>query len=461
MRSSLISTEPSGSDTTSLSSSQALSIAIGIAKIRHDVSSSILTNVPGEVRLSDYYFNLAWPGGMNVNASTDGFKPSILTWLVYRYKIRSLFDSNVGRGNRMISCLLERVNYVGVYDYLPMKKVVPEVLSSLKADPRECTLLYGSFDTVSIGDYQVNAIFVTFYKGQSDVQICNWIIKAWNNLDPDSILIMYSEMFDQRFRNLTSQVMEILVGVMRTSDKIFDVGTEGAGLRVWRKTDQMVDKPFEHITLSKNLYRSGNTTLLRRALPSYLRLYERGTRLHYLCNSFIPDLIALDLAATIPVGELTLHVNNSSRWNSFAGKLSKFGHKIVLYSTDSNIRRKELSDSLDARDVLLPAMMDTPLFEACLIQALRVYLPQDSGKLTSVERVWIETEYSVLIRSLLYVWPETTLLVSTVTSVDKVARRAIPIEQLGRVIFHKSDKSGLEGMRTKLGYSDDAIMKEG
>lgn len=460
-------------------------------EVRDRPGLSILVDIPNELTLADYFFGRVWPGSKSVMTDRDVFKPSAMVWLVYKYKLYSMLDTNVGRGNRLVACLLEDLTYVGIYDYLATKPMAERVLKAGDIPAEKLNLVYGNYDNITIGDLAwvgdkpVDAIFLSLDAAHSDAQRCSWIIKAWSNLSPDKLLIIYSDHYDQQLRLLTSDVIETLVGVSRQSDKFHELSvgappslmsevgsaptTPGSDprVRVLRKTDQPASYPFPPITLLKKVYRVGRDSLFRRALGSYLRSFGTHPNLHYLCSSFIRDVAALDLAAIVPVGQITFHVNKDKRWANLISELAKPGHRVVSYSDDSNKERVRLqgpNTSLNPRDVLLPSLLDSPLFEAWLVQILRVYLPQEAGALITEERVWLESDYPVLVRALLYVWPETTLIVATNTPPDMM-RGQIPFEWRGRAIFHRIERGGqskkptLRSMRTELGYDDDALLE--
>lgn len=406
-------------------------------------------------------------------ADRDLFKPSAMVWLIYKYNLFRVLDANVGRGNRLVACLLEGLTYVGIYDYLPIKPMAERALRASGLPSEKLSLVYGSFDNITIGDLAwvgekpVDAIFLSLDQAQTDAQKCSWIIKAWSNLSPDKLLIIYSDHYDQHLRLLTSDVIETLVGVSRQSDKFHELSFDGeARVRVIRKTDQPASYPFPPITLQKKVYKVGGVSLFRRALGFYLRSFGTHPNLHYLCSSFIRDVAALDLAAIVPVGQITFHVNKDKRWATLTSDLARPGHRVVPYSDDSNAEGNRLrgkQTTLPPNATLLPSLLDSPLFEAWLVQILRVYLPQEAGSLLTEERVWIESDYPVLMRAFLYVWPETTLIVTTNTP-PELMRGQIPFEHRGRAIFHRIERGGqrkptLRSMRTDLGYDDDALLE--
>ncbi|CAH6420717.1 Hypothetical protein POVR2_LOCUS234 [uncultured virus] len=455
-------------------------ILLQLASWRDRTGSSIIANIQDEEQLADAFFQWAWPGHINLAAKVDSFKPSAMVWLIRNYKIDSVFDSEVGRGNRMIACITNHVKYYGVYSYLPMRETAAVVVQAFKLDPAIATLIYKPFDEVLIGEYDVQCIFLTLPATLSASQTCSKIIKAWNNLSAGSILVMYSKEFDSSLRLLTSQVMEILIGVSASSDRFYELGRgTDERLRVWKKNDQPLVNTLPSVELRGNVFQSVGMSLMYRAIPTYLRSYSNDTQLHYVCNAYVPDVVALDLAKLIPQHKLTVYVSSWTKSQQFVNSLNKSSQTVVRYNEDSG--KKQDSLSIDPRDVLLPAMLEDPLFEACLIQSLRVYLPQDSGQLITFPRVWIETDYLVLIRALLTVWPRTTLLVSTNQKIDRFSNM-IDLEQRGRVLLFsrqqqadtksknardksnnaasaRSKSKSLKQMKDDYGYAEDAILQ--
>lgn len=437
------------------------SIVSQLSAVRAVTSDRIDGDIPGETDLADLFFELTWNSVPTLPPQYDAFKPSILVSILNKYNIQVLLDASVGRGNRMIASLSEKRRYIGVYDYLPLKNVGTQALAAWKLPESQLTLLYGSFDTAAVGDYIVDAIILPLTMKNSPTQTCNWIIKAWNNLNPGKLLLVHSEFFTSDLRQLVERTVETLVGVSSSSAMIYELGDTGK-LYVWRKTEQSVPRNWTSMTRKGDVLRS-DVPLMKRAMGAYSR--SLGTGLHYVCSSYVDDEGIISLCETVPSGTITVYIKNEPRKNKMVDTIASLGYDVARYTSTSDNVYATLKEDLPPSDTLLPLMFDDPLFEACLVQALRASLPQEGQALVQFDRVWLETDYLVLIRALLYVWPRTTLLLS-VNGSPEIMRKDISLDVRGRTIIykkydHKSRKTRtLEQMRGTLGYKEDIILHQ-
>jgi hypothetical protein len=421
-------------------------------------STSPITDIANENELSSYFYNMVWPPSDTVlsNRYKEYFRPSILIWLTRKYKIKTLLDADVGGGNRLIATILNHQKYIGICSYLPMIKNLEYIADNFEYNDLE--IIKGTFDKVFIGNYAFDMIFLPFEDDVEPIKVYNWIMKAWNNLNINGILCVYSLNFTSEFKLMITTIMKIFTGIDITlSGKCIKLYSVDEQICLWRKIKEEQFPLHPHITIDKNIYQTNGVPLIRRGIATYLRCLPRD--LHYVANSYTVDTLALYLAMDVPK-EKKLTVYIDSNHNYLIGDIKRLGKEnveIVIYGENSTEKYELLYNDLPDSQYLLKPGLDSPVFESCIVRELKTDLPQNNNGLIEPERIWLETDYIVLIRALLYTFNKTVLLISH-NNIGKNMKEMLSAESRGRVIFHrKKGKQTLSNMMEINGYEEDKL----
>jgi hypothetical protein len=429
-----------------------------LALYRKTRSTSPIADINDENNISSYFFNMLWPTATTtlVDKYKESFRPSVLIWLLSKYKIKSLLDADVGTGNRLISAILAGKKYIGICNYLPIFENLKYIINSFEY--KNANIIKGNFDKIFIGNYTFDMVFLPFKKDVEQIEVCNWIMKAWNNLDIGGILCVYSSNFTPQLESLITTLMKIFTGIDITlSGKYINLYDNNEKICLWRKNKEEQFSLNPHITIKGNIYQTNGVPLIRRGITSYLRCLPRN--LHYVANSYTIDLLALYLAQDVPSDKnLTIYINSKQTFLiSDIQHLSKENVKVVRYTENSTEKYNSLYDELPDYQYLLLQGLNSSIFESCLVRELKTDLPQEEDHLIEPERIWLDTDYIVLIRALIYIFDKTILIVSH-NNIGRNIKEMLNAESRGRVIFHrKQGKQSVSDMIKVNGYEEDKL----